>query len=168
MKKVVQIASIATVSLALTSHALADGHEKSEIAKSGFIEECGIGAAIFKENKTGAIISNIIWDLGSTALTSAYSSPSSCSGSKVQAAAFIVNTYDQLAVETVKGQGDHLAALLTIAGCDQVAASSVVNGIRADFGKVLASSAYSTKTVAQKSEDYLNVLQANSATCSLS
>jgi hypothetical protein len=48
--------------------------------------DCGIGAALFKETDWAAISSNVIWDLGSTALTSATMSPETCSKQKVKVA----------------------------------------------------------------------------------
>lgn len=64
--------------------------------------QCGIGAAIFTKNETAAIISNIIWDLGTTAFSSQTSSPESCSGASTTAALFINETYPVLEEQFVK------------------------------------------------------------------
>ena len=55
--------------------------EEVESIENAYVQ-CGIGAAIFKNNKTAAIISNIIWDLGTTAISSQTSSPETCEGKK--------------------------------------------------------------------------------------
>ena len=51
-------------------------------------KHCGIGAIIFDDNGTAAAISNIIWDLGTTAVSSKVSSADSCEGKLVTAAVF--------------------------------------------------------------------------------
>ena len=56
--------------------------------------DCGLGALVFSGvdgdgGKIGAAISNIIWDLGTTAVSSATSSPDTCARHEVTAAAFI-------------------------------------------------------------------------------
>ena len=54
--------------------------------------DCGIGAALFPDTHWAAVTSNVIWDVGTTALTSATASPETCSGAKVEAAMFINET----------------------------------------------------------------------------
>lgn len=49
-------------------------------------KHCGIGAMIFNDNETAAAISNVIWDLGTTALSSKISSQESCEGAAAQTA----------------------------------------------------------------------------------
>ena len=89
--------------------------------------DCGIGAALFPSTHWAALSSNVIWDLGITAITSATASPQTCSGKKVAAAAFIRETYERLAEETARGEGEHLATVLNILECrgeQQVVAAS--------------------------------------------
>jgi hypothetical protein len=79
--------------------------------------DCGIGAMIFPDDnlEVGAGISNIIWDLGTTAVTSAMSSPDTCAGtSNVQMAVFIQRTYPTLEKELADGRGAHLSALASL------------------------------------------------------
>lgn len=83
--------------------------------------DCGIGAMIFPDDnlEVGAGISNIIWDLGTTAVTSAASSPDTCNGtSNVKMAVFIEATYTTLEAEIAKGQGENLDALAELAGAE--------------------------------------------------
>ena len=66
--------------------------------------ECGIGAAIFPKNGAAAAISNVIWDLGSTAVTSATLSPDTCSAETVDTAKFILETIDNLESDVAIGE----------------------------------------------------------------
>lgn len=95
--------------------------------------ECGIGAALFPNTHWAAVTSNIIWDAGTTAVTSATASPQTCSGKKLAAAAFIRDTYERLAEETARGEGEHLATVLNILECRSeqqfVAASATRNAM---------------------------------------
>lgn len=87
--------------------------------------DCGIGALIFPtENlEVGAGISNIIWDLGTTAVTSAQSSPDTCNGlDNVTMAVFIKRTYPSLEAELAKGHGENLTTLAGLVGADDEAA----------------------------------------------
>ena len=49
-------------------------------------QDCGIGAMIFPNNGAAAAISNIIWDLGTTAVSTNVSSQESCASEKAQTA----------------------------------------------------------------------------------
>lgn len=83
--------------------------------------DCGIGAMIFPDAnlEVGAGISNIIWDLGTTAVTSAASSPETCNGlDNVTSAAFIQRTYPTLEKELARGYGDNVTALADLVGAE--------------------------------------------------
>ena len=56
--------------------------------------DCGIGSTF--DNKAGASSSNAIWDLGSTAITSAASSPEMCRDRKAESAKLILETLPEL------------------------------------------------------------------------
>lgn len=101
------------LTLMVTTAALADENEKKRAKPNPWLD-CGIGALIFPddEHETIAAISNIIVDLGSTAVTSATSSPDTCNGtSNVELALFIQRTYPTLEAELAKGRGENLKAL---------------------------------------------------------
>ena len=51
--------------------------------------ECGLGAMIAPNNGTVAAVTNVTWDLGTTAVSSNVSSEDSCSGGKKKTAAYI-------------------------------------------------------------------------------
>ena len=78
--------------------------------------DCGIGAALFPNTGWAAVTSNVIWDVGTTAVISATASPETCSGSSAQAAKFINDTYDSVIEDTARGDGEYVATLLEIYG----------------------------------------------------
>ncbi len=101
---------------------------------------CGIGAIIFSDNPTAAAISNIIWDSGTTAVSSATISPNACSGEEIQLAEFIEYTYEALVLETAKGSGEHLSSLFNLAGCE--ASAEKIQTLRGDLSKLTSDSAF--------------------------
>lgn len=107
--------------------------------------ECGIGAAIFPTNGTAAALSNIIWDLGTTATSSDISSPESCKGRNSQIAMFIGSTYDKLEVEVAAGKGEYVETLAKMSG-------KSVSEIRSEFSKVVGSEEYTTMTKLEKAD----------------
>jgi hypothetical protein len=109
---------------------------------------------IFPRTQVGAVISNVIWDLGTTAVTSAVSSKQTCAGSNVVAAHFINQTYTSLEQQTAVGQGTHLSAMLDIYGCDAVAQQQIINSIRTEFAKDVGAVNYANKTQQQKAQAY--------------
>ncbi|MFO7904492.1 MAG: DUF3015 family protein [Pirellulaceae bacterium] len=96
-------------------------------------QHCGIGAQVFDDNTTASALSNVIWDSGSTAVTSATISPEMCNSKDIQVAEFIDSTYDTLAVETAAGAGEHLNALLTLQGVEGSDRSTVISRLREDL-----------------------------------
>jgi hypothetical protein len=116
--------------------------------------ECGIGAMIFSDTPWAAAISNVIWDLGTTATSTTSSSPGVCEGDTVKVAAFINETYNNVAEETAKGSGDHIVAALNILGCDSSAHDDITASLRTDFTSMVQDPAYSSKTNSQKAETY--------------
>ncbi|GGF77356.1 DUF3015 family protein [Alteromonas lipolytica] len=104
-------------------------------------KHCGIGAIIFDDNGTAAAISNIIWDLGTTAVSSKVSSADSCSGKLVTAAVFIQDNFKKVMEETSQGEGEHLVAMMDILQVEQAQRSQVIAAVRADMAKAVAANA---------------------------
>lgn len=96
-------------------------------------QECGIGAVIFPDHGIAAAISNIIWDLGTTAVTSATVSKETCEGSDVIAAKFIDENYDKVESELAIGEGRHVNAMLTMLGCEAAQQDAVINKLRSEL-----------------------------------
>lgn len=103
---------------------------------------CGIGAAIFPDNPTAAAISNIIWDSGTTAVSSATTTPNACSGEEIRVAMFIDHTYDALVVDLSAGHGEHLLALVNLVGCSTDESTPFVDGMRAGLTSMVAAENY--------------------------
>jgi hypothetical protein len=122
--------------------------------------DCGIGAMIFDNTTWAAAISNVIWDLGSTAVTSNMSSQNTCSGKNAKVAMLIGTTYANLEEETVKGNGQNIHAMLNIMNCDPAAHESIISSIRNEFGQSLRDASYSDKSSLVKAEEYYNLVQA--------
>lgn len=78
---------------------------------------CGIGGAIFPTVSWAAATSNVIWDLGTTAVSSATLSPETCNSKTVAMAEFIQGSYASLETDILKGRGDYLTGLSEVSGC---------------------------------------------------
>jgi len=130
--------------------------------------DCGIGAALFTDTAWAAVTSNVIWDLGLTALTSATSSPETCSGRNIQTAQFIIDNYGNLIEESAKGEGENLSAVLDIQGCGAAHRSTAVSQIRDNISIVINSDQYLDQELAGKASDlYLIVTSAALTSCSV-
>lgn len=127
-------------------------------------QHCGIGAMIFPDNGVAAGISNVIWDLGTTAVTSATISPEQCGTSIVDVALLIDSSYDQLAMETAQGSGEHLTAALNLVGCS--ATNETVGALRANLSEVASSANYTEMSHEDKAYSYYSSLQTVAAGCS--
>lgn len=121
--------------------------------------ECGIGAAIFKDTDWAAATSNVTWDLGSTALTSASYSPEMCSPKKVKAAMLIRDNYPQISEEIARGQGEHLSAALEMLGCEAAMQPTAAVQVRGDFGRVVSTPSYGDQKQLQKAGQMFQVIQ---------
>lgn len=129
--------------------------------------DCGIGAAIFTETHWAAVISNVTWDLGSTAITSATASPETCEGVDVETAMFINDTYETLVEETARGEGEHLSTVLTMAGCSASQQAQAASLVRAGMADVVAAEGYATASQIDKSSAFYTVVEGSAiASCS--
>lgn len=109
--------------------------------------ECGIGAALFKDVYWAAATSNIIWDLGSTAITSAVASPEMCNAKKINTAKLILETLPELEKDVAAGEGQYLAALEKTSGC-----KAFSNALRSEYSSVVSSENYATKSDIEKAD----------------
>lgn len=67
--------------------------------------DCGLGAMIAPKTPGVAAVTNVTWDLGTTAVSSNISSPDACVGGKEKTAAFIHDSYSSLEEDLAKGDG---------------------------------------------------------------
>lgn len=95
-------------------------------------KHCGIGAMIFNDNPTAALLSNIIWDLGTTAVSSKSSSDENCEGDRTIAAVFIQQHFNTLIEQTSQGEGEHLNAMLEILSVPHQDQVAVIASLRAE------------------------------------
>lgn len=121
--------------------------------------ECGVGAAIF-ENDIAAAISNIIWDLGTTAVASATISPETCKAYRVETAMMILETLPDLEKELAMSKGKNVDTLMTSLQCSEGAASLVA----ASYEATLVSPGYATMTEVEKATSIYQAVERVSAT----
>lgn len=152
IKHVLSLAAVAAMSLSAAQSASA--REFADI-----YTECGLGAMIAPSNAVVAAITNITWDLGTTAVSSNVSSPDTCQGGKAKTAAYIMQSYAQLEQDLARGEGEHLSTLMTVAGC-QAGVGSV---LRQDLAARVAAPSYGTATRAEQAGALYNRLQATGA-----
>lgn len=155
-KTLISLVAAGVVALASTSSIAADS--KAPGSGPSPFTDCGIGAALFPDTHWAAITSNVIWDIGTTAVISATASPETCQGAPAQAANFINDAYDNVLEDTARGDGEYLVALLEIYGCPSDVQSDVVSAIREDIGANMEAEGYATMSTVEKAELYFNVI----------
>lgn len=161
MKTKVLLPLLLLVSSCISSTALAE--DKPTGSGPNPFSDCGIGAALFPNTDWAAVTSNIIWDIGTTAVTSATASPETCNGKSVATAQYIHRTYDTLVEDVAKGEGEYLSAAFDLVGCagnDQAAASV---SLRQQIATELTSNSYSQKSAIEKSSNFYDALHASVA-----
>jgi hypothetical protein len=166
-KKLILAASLVTATMATSTAAFAADEKKTGSGPNPFAD-CGIGAALFPETKWAAVTSNVIWDIGITAITSATASPQTCSGKTVAAAVFISNAYDNLAEETATGKGEHVAAVLNILECNSAKHDAAARQIRTSMQAAVARPDYVDLSRVQKASNFYSIVdRAVSTSCSI-
>lgn len=151
---------VACVIIAGVSPALYAAEKKAGSGPNPF-SDCGIGAALFPTIKPAAVTSNIIWDVGTTALTSATASPETCSGKPATVAKFILESYDNLAEETARGEGKHLDALLSMLEVKPSAQALVVADLRQQMSQKVSSPEYLNANKVDKSSAFYQSVMAS-------
>jgi hypothetical protein len=128
-------------------------------------KKCGLGGIIGDAagNDIIAIITNVTFDLGTTALIS--EATDACSSKSGKMASMIHESYIPLEQDIAQGQGEYLDALLATAECDTSMQPAVIAHVREDFSAKVAAPNYATQTQFEKSEALFNVFQANTAQC---
>ncbi len=120
--------------------------------------ECGLGALIAPNNSAVAAVTNVTWDLGTTAISSNASSADTCSGGKTKTAAYVFQQYAQIEKDLSQGNGKHLTALMETASCDAGAASA----LRASFADSVSRPEYVRQTRFEKAQALFNQVQKTS------
>ena len=115
--------------------------------------ECGIGAAIFPTVGWAAATSNVIWDVGVTAVISATASPETCSAKKVETAKFVLETLPSLEKDIAVGSGDYLAALNETMDCDPKAQADLAAQLRLSYAHVVRREDYGDRSRIERAVD---------------
>jgi len=130
MKKTIISAFMASVlSMATMTSVVA---EEVTMKKLNPWQDCGIGAMVFPSNGAAAAISNIIWDLGTTAVLTNVSSQESCNGDQAKTAMFIEATLPVLEQEVAAGEGEYVTAMLELRGCEISSHTAIIEAVRKD------------------------------------
>ena len=164
-KKSIMAVSTA-LSLALSTSVMAnDTAEKAASTVKNAWTDCGIGAMLFKETPVGAVISNIIWDWGTTAVISMAASPETCKGVNVASAVFINESIDQIESDIARGEGQHVAAMLALMGCEESAHANVTKAIRNDIAN---NKSFAELGATEKAQQVYVTTEKHVAACSIS
>ena len=124
---------------------------------------CGLGGLIGSavDNKTGsqvlAIITNITFDLGTTASISYYSSEDTCYNNKAVTVAFINQSYEILEKEIAMGKGEYFDALTTLAVGQDGNSDEYQAKVRQQFAEVVADDSYLQLSRVEKVEKLFNI-----------
>lgn len=153
-------AMIVAAAAAVPGSVLAADGDKAVGSGPNPFSDCGIGAALFPKVDVAAVLSNIIWDLGSTAVTSATASPETCTGKEVKAAAFIMDGIEDLQLETAAGEGAHLAALMNILDVPAEARTDVLTSVRKDMAAAVAAPGYADLDARTQASRYYDSVMA--------
>ena len=118
--------------------------------------ECGLGAIIAPNNQAVAAVTNVTWDLGTTAISSNISSEDTCIGGKAKVAAFINDSYENIEKDIAKGEGRYLEKLVALVNNNSVSNEEFISKLRSDLSNTMASIDYSNLSKFEKSEKLYN------------
>lgn len=164
MKRYLGIAAGVTMAFAMSAQAADTNRTFADI-----YTDCGLGAMIAPSNDAVAAVTNVTFDLGTTAISSNATSPETCQGGQASAAAFIFEAYPSIEQDLARGEGEHLTALLKIAGCEADSNADVAASLRRDLATLADSEDYSDRSTFERAEDLFEALdaRASAASCSM-
>jgi len=125
--------------------------------------ECGLGALIAPNTPVVAVITNITWDLGTTAISSNISSPENCKGGQADTASFIIDSYELLETDLASGEGAYLDMLATLAEFEGEDRVSFLTALRVEFAQHVSQDGYSSMSRFNKAEALFNMVYHNAA-----
>ncbi len=141
--------------IALVAAALSQPGHAREFAE--IYTQCGLGAIIAPKTEGVAAVTNVTWDLGTTAISSNVSSPDTCQGGKAKTAAFMHDAYAYIEKNLATGNGPYLDTLLALSGCEAAARPAIVGALRSDFSKIVADPGYSSQTRYEHANGLYNI-----------
>lgn len=159
-KKALALAVLCTAAVTVATPAQAQPTRSIE----HIYEQCGIGGLIFGHiSPIIAIISNVTWDLGTTAVVSGTLSPNACGGVFVARAVFIKEDITSIEQDLASGRGEHLAALNRLMACPTASSH-----LRTDYAQYTLSLNYQQADKSANAEQLFRIVNDNmdAAKCS--
>lgn len=134
--------------------------EAKERSFGKIYSECGLGGMLGAEvggsaGKVVAIISNLTWDLGTTASSSNMSSQENCSSYDAKTAAFIYKGFDSIEQDLANGSGLYIQALAKLSNQNE---NDFILKARMQFSEIVASNDYLSLTRYQKAQKLYNIV----------
>ena len=129
--------------------------------------DCGLGGMLFPDTNWAAVVSNITWDWGTTAILSDASSAENCKGGKAKTAVYILNTYAMLEQDLARGEGQYLDGLMATAGCAAPAQFQIKRVLRDDLATRAAAPEYGSATRLDNAKAMLETLGTQAAACTI-
>jgi hypothetical protein len=123
--------------------------------------DCGLGAMIAPHNDAVAAVTNVTWDLGTTASSSNISSPGSCVGGKEKMATFIHESQDLLFSELATGNGQYLDALAIASDIEAAQKDDFIQAVRDDARIYVQSTNFDEMSRFERAETLYNIVIAN-------
>lgn len=158
LKKIVLVAA-ATLPLLMVSQAQAEITGKSGRTMEQVYKECGLGGLLLgKSSPILAVISNVTWDLGTTAAISDSVSPETCLNGNTKAAVLIKEAFPSVEKDLAAGSGAHLNALNGLMSCEAASA-----GVRQDYADYTQTVNYQSATQDQNAAVLFNIVNQNMA-----
>lgn len=163
MRKILLAASLASM-IALSSGAQAEGSRNF----GQIYTECGLGALIAQgidQKSTAdivAVVTNVTWDLGTTAISSNLTSPDSCARGNAKTAAFILKSYPQLEKDLALGHGRYLDALTELVQISSGEKQVFTQSIRTKFFKRASTIDYESLSRKEKAELLYDIIYSHS------
>jgi Protein of unknown function (DUF3015) len=128
--------------------------------------ECGLGALIAPNNAAVAAVTNVTWDLGTTAISSNISSAETCKGGQPKKAAFIHEAYPQVAHALARGEGKHLDTLMALSGCSVQVQPAVTSALRTDLAALTAAPGYAQQSRFEQAKNLFDAVNRRSVSAS--
>lgn len=152
------------VKIALASIALVSmiGSAAADRDFAAIYKECGLGAMLFPDDPIIAVVTNVTWDLGTTAVLSELSSPESCKGNPAQMASLVLDAYPQIEQDLAIGEGEYLASMVNLMGCEG-SESQAVSALRSEFTASATGGTYFEAESFEKAETLYNLAMATSS-----
>jgi hypothetical protein len=121
--------------------------------------QCGLGAMIAPNNDAVAVITNVTWDLGTTAISSNASSADTCKGGQKKVASLLLQSLPQVEKDLAMGSGQYADALVASAGCSASSREQVIAAVREDLVGLAAQPSYAGMSRVEKSAALYDAVQ---------